>query len=89
MNRPGGNVTGVTLISGEIASKRIALLRDLLPVVRRLGVLMNSTTPASEAEAAVAERAAQKLGWQVNRWNHWKMEVAEGDRQVFDIPFGG
>jgi len=24
-----------------------------------------------------------------NRWNHWKMEVAEGDRQVFDIPFGG
>jgi ABC-type uncharacterized transport system substrate-binding protein len=65
LNRPGGNVTGVTLISGEIASKRIALLRDLLPGVRRLGVLMNSTTPASEAEAAVAERAAQRLGWQV------------------------
>jgi putative ABC transport system substrate-binding protein len=65
LNRPGGNVTGVTLISGEIASKRIALLRDLLPGARRLGVLMNSTTPASEAEAAVAERAAQRLGWQV------------------------
>ena len=34
LNRPGGNVTGVTLISGEIASKRIALLRDLLPGAR-------------------------------------------------------
>jgi putative ABC transport system substrate-binding protein len=31
LNRPGGNVTGVTLISGEIVSSRIALLRDLLP----------------------------------------------------------
>ena len=31
LNRPGGNVTGITLISGEIVSKRIALLRDLLP----------------------------------------------------------
>jgi putative tryptophan/tyrosine transport system substrate-binding protein len=65
LNRPGGNVTGVTLISGEIVSKRIALLRDLLPSARRLGVLMTSTTPASEAEAAGAERAAQRLGWQV------------------------
>jgi ABC-type uncharacterized transport system substrate-binding protein len=63
-NRPGGNVTGVTLISVETASKRIALLRNLLPGARMLGVLMNSTTPASEAEAAVAQRAAQTLGWQ-------------------------
>jgi putative ABC transport system substrate-binding protein len=65
LNRPGSNVTGITLISGEIVSKRIALLRDLLPGARMLGVLMNSTTPASEAEVAVAERVAHTLGWQV------------------------
>jgi putative ABC transport system substrate-binding protein len=65
LNRPGSNVTGITLISGEIVSKRIALLRDLLPGARTLSVLMNSTTPASGAEAAVAERAAQTIGWQV------------------------
>jgi len=65
LNRPGGNVTGITLISGEIVSKRIALLRDLLPGAKMLGVLMNSATPASEAEVAVAERAAHTLGWQV------------------------
>ena len=65
LNRPGGNVTGITLISGEIVSKRIALLRDLLPGAKMLGVLMNSTTPASEAEVAVAERVAHTLGWQV------------------------
>src|SRR5256886_13806290 len=65
LNRPGGNVTGITLISAEIVSKRIALLRDLLPGAKMLGVLMNSTTPASEAEVAVAERVAHTLGWQV------------------------
>jgi putative ABC transport system substrate-binding protein len=65
LNHPGGNVTGATLISGDIASKRIALLRDLLPGAKTLGVLMNSSTPASEAEAAIAESEAHKLGWQV------------------------
>jgi len=65
LNRPGGNITGVTLLSGEIASKRVALARDLLPGATTLGVLLNATTPASEAEAAVAERVARTLGWQV------------------------
>jgi putative ABC transport system substrate-binding protein len=65
LNRPGGNVTGITLISGEIVSKRIALLRDLLAGAKALGILVNSTTPASEAEAAAAERAAQTVGWGV------------------------
>jgi len=65
LNRPGSNVTGITLVSGEIVSKRIALLRDLLPDAKVLGVLMNSTTPASEAEAVAAERLAQTIGWQV------------------------
>ena len=65
LNHPGGNVTGITLISGEIVSKRIALLHDLLPGAKMLAVLMNATTPASAAEVAVAERVAHTLGWQV------------------------
>jgi putative ABC transport system substrate-binding protein len=65
LNRPGGNVTGITLISGEIVSKRIAVLRDLLPGAKVVGVLMNSTTPSSEAESVAAERTAHTLGWQV------------------------
>jgi putative tryptophan/tyrosine transport system substrate-binding protein len=65
LNRPGSNVTGITLISGEIVSKRIALLRDLVPGAKTLGVLMNATSPASEAEAAAAEWAARTLGWRL------------------------
>jgi putative tryptophan/tyrosine transport system substrate-binding protein len=80
LNRPGGNVTGVTLISGEIVSKRIALLRDLLPRAKMLGVLVNSTTPASGAEAAVAERVVNTLGWQVK-------VLKVGREQDFDAAF--
>jgi putative ABC transport system substrate-binding protein len=65
LNRPGSNVTGITLISGEVVSKRITLLRDLLPGAKMLAILMNSTAPAGEAEVAVAERVAPKFGWQV------------------------
>ena len=65
LNRPGSNVTGITLISDEIVSKRIELLRDLLSDAKMLGVLVNSTTPASEAEAAAAERVAHTLGSQL------------------------
>jgi putative tryptophan/tyrosine transport system substrate-binding protein len=80
LNRPGGNVTGITLISGEIVSKRIALLRDLLPGAKMLGVLMNSTTPASAAEVAVAERVAHSLGWQVK-------VLSVGKERDFDAAF--
>ena len=65
LNHPGGNVTGITLISGEIVSKRIALLNDLLPGAKTLAVLMSTTQPTSAAEVAVAERVAHTLGWQV------------------------
>ena len=65
LNRPGGNVTGVTLVSGEIVSKRIALLTELLPGARSLAILVNSTTPASEAESANAAEAARALGLRV------------------------
>ncbi len=80
LNRPGGNVTGITLISGEIVSKRIALLRDLLPGAKMLGVLMSSTTPASAAEVAVAERVAHTLGWQVK-------VLSVGKERDFDAAF--
>jgi len=64
LNR-GGNVTGITMISSLIVSKRIGLLRDLIPGIKTIAILMNSTSPANEAEVATAEQAARTLGWQV------------------------
>src|SRR6202171_3523529 len=42
-NRPGGNVTGITLLGGELVAKRLGILRDLLPSIKRVGMLVNPT----------------------------------------------
>jgi len=65
LNHPGGNVTGITLISSLIVPKRIGLLRDLIPGIKTIAILMNSTSPTNMAEVAAAEQAARRLGWQV------------------------
>ena len=44
-NRPGGNVTGATLLSAELLAKRLGILRDLLPSVRKIAMLVNPTRP--------------------------------------------
>jgi putative ABC transport system substrate-binding protein len=45
LNRPGGNVTGITYMSAELGSKRLGLLHELLPNAKRFAVLVNPTTP--------------------------------------------
>jgi putative ABC transport system substrate-binding protein len=45
LNRPEGNVTGVSYMSGELGAKRLGLMHELLPRVTRFGALVNSTSP--------------------------------------------
>lgn len=45
--RPGGNITGMSIVGSELEAKRLSLLREMLPAVRRVGVLANSTNPIS------------------------------------------
>jgi len=61
-NRPGGNVTGVTLLSAELVAKRLGILRDLLPSVKKIAMLVNPTRPGVEAQKAQVNEAAQALG---------------------------
>jgi putative ABC transport system substrate-binding protein len=62
-NRPGGNVTGVTLLSAELVSKRLGILRDLLPSVRRIAMLVNPTRPGVDVQKAQMQEAARAIGW--------------------------
>jgi putative ABC transport system substrate-binding protein len=48
-NRPGGNLTGATLLSAELVAKRLGILRDLLPSVKRIAMLVNPTRPGVDA----------------------------------------
>jgi putative ABC transport system substrate-binding protein len=62
-NRPGGNVTGATLLSAELVAKRLGILRDLLPSVKRVAMLVNPTRPGVDAQKAQMQEAAQAIGW--------------------------
>ena len=61
--RPGGNVTGITNISGELGGKRLELLKEAVPKVARVAVLFQSTIPSSVLELKdVLPVAARALG---------------------------
>ena len=61
-NRPGGNVTGVTLLSAELVAKRLGILRDLLPSVRKIAMLVNPTRPGVDVQKLPVQEAAQAVG---------------------------
>jgi putative ABC transport system substrate-binding protein len=61
-NRPGGHVTGITFVSGMLGAKRVQLLHDLVPTVRRIALLMNPDNANAAAEQADAQAGAGKLG---------------------------
>jgi putative tryptophan/tyrosine transport system substrate-binding protein len=60
--RPGGNVTGLSLASPELAGKRLELLREVVPGLRRLAILADSNYPPSMRELDEVETAARPLG---------------------------
>jgi putative ABC transport system substrate-binding protein len=60
LNRPGGNVTGVTNLNVEIAPKRLQFLNELIPTSKTLALLVNPTNPAlAEAAARASHEAAR------------------------------
>jgi putative ABC transport system substrate-binding protein len=62
LNRPGGNVTGVTSMFGELASKQVGLLHELVPGATLIGYLVNPGNPITEGNVRDAVDAAQKIG---------------------------
>jgi putative ABC transport system substrate-binding protein len=68
-NRPGGNITGVHLFLSELNTKKLALLRDLLPQAKVIGLLLNPTAENAEPQSRDLRAAGQALGFQIQRVN--------------------
>jgi len=66
--RPGGNVTGLSIQSADLAAKRLQLLRELLPGLRRLAMMGNANYPAAVLEMGEVETAGRTLGLKVDRF---------------------
>jgi putative ABC transport system substrate-binding protein len=60
-NRPGGNVTGASFVATELETKRLEILRDVVPTAAVIGVLINPTNPAAESRSKDLQMAARTL----------------------------
>jgi putative ABC transport system substrate-binding protein len=76
LNRPGGNVTGITLLYVELAQKRLELLHELVPSVTGIGLLVNLTNPNAQSEISDVQAAARVLGLRIY------VEKASSEREI-------
>jgi ABC-type uncharacterized transport system substrate-binding protein len=65
LNRPGGNLTGLSTYNTSLTAKRLELLHQIVPRASTLAVLVNSKSPATQTIEAEARAAAQALGVRV------------------------
>jgi len=65
LNRPGGNLTGVTNLAGEVGPKRLEILHDLVPTATTLALLANPANPNFGATSEHLENASRELGLQL------------------------
>ncbi|MCX7311864.1 MAG: ABC transporter substrate-binding protein [Alphaproteobacteria bacterium] len=62
LSRPGGHMTGVTWLGGELGAKNLEQMRELLPDVTVIGILLNPTRPTADAQLKNAQEAARAVG---------------------------
>ncbi len=79
LNRPGGNATGVSLLTSTPEAKRLGLLHELVPSAALIGVLINPNYQQAEAQARELQEAARSIGQRlhvVNAKNEGELESA-------------
>jgi putative ABC transport system substrate-binding protein len=65
LGRPGGNMTGVSFMTGEIAAKQLGLMHELMPQAGRFAVLVNPNNPNTESLTRDVQAAASVIGRQI------------------------
>jgi putative tryptophan/tyrosine transport system substrate-binding protein len=63
--RPGGNATGLSIQTTDLAAKRLELMRELVPGIVRLGIVVSANSPSNMFEAEEVQAAAKTLGLEV------------------------
>ena len=66
LNRPGGNMTGVTVVGSELYAKRVELLHELVPTKTVIALLVSAGDPGADAETRAAQVGAHSLGLQLH-----------------------
>jgi putative ABC transport system substrate-binding protein len=66
LNRPGGNLTGVSILNVELVPKRLEMLHELVPAATRIALLVNPANPNAETVSRDLQAAARTLGLQLH-----------------------
>jgi putative ABC transport system substrate-binding protein len=66
LNRPGGNLTGVSMLNAELGPKRLQLLHELVPTATNMALLVDPTTPTAETLSRDHQAAARTLGLELH-----------------------
>jgi putative ABC transport system substrate-binding protein len=66
LSRPGGNLTGVSMLNVELGPKRLALLHELVPAATDIALLLNPKNPNAETQSRNMQAAARTLGLQLH-----------------------
>jgi ABC-type uncharacterized transport system substrate-binding protein len=80
LNRPGGNATGVAILTSMLVTKRLQLVRELVPTAEVIAVLANPSSPESGPQLSDVQMAARSVGQQI----HIMHASSDGD---FDTAF--
>jgi putative ABC transport system substrate-binding protein len=89
LNRPGGNVTGLALLTVELAAKRLELLHELLHTATVVAMLVNPTNPLTEPETRGVLDAGRSLGLQLHVLNaSTESEIDTAFRTLVDLRAG-
>ena len=83
LGRPGGHFTGVTFLAYELSGKRVELIREVLPGVKRIGVVSNPNHVGDQKEFEATRQAAMRLGLEVT--HHPVGNAAELERALAGI----
>jgi putative ABC transport system substrate-binding protein len=75
-NRPGGNATGINILTTALEAKRLAVLHELVPQAAMIGFLLNPNNPPAESQRRDAEEAARALGLRIH------VLLANTDREI-------
>ncbi|MFL5088805.1 MAG: ABC transporter substrate-binding protein [Xanthobacteraceae bacterium] len=67
--RPGGNLTGINVFTGELTAKRLELLREIVPKAARVAVLVNPNNPTAEMTLRDVEPAGRAMGLHIQAFN--------------------
>jgi putative tryptophan/tyrosine transport system substrate-binding protein len=76
--RPGGNITGMSIMNPEVVGKMLEILKDVLPTVSRVAILWNPAGPGHALQVRAAEVAAQALGVELLRVEASSPEAFDG-----------